>query len=79
MTVFPRGEFFHVRNALGLEMPMDAEVAEMLRVLPDSNGPVNFGPESDHPLPAKAAEHFSALPLNSYQKKQEIQAVVFMK
>jgi PAS domain S-box-containing protein len=45
-------------HALGLEMPMDAEVAETFRVLLDSDGPVDFGPESEHPLPARVAERF---------------------
>ncbi|HBI14715.1 MAG TPA: hypothetical protein DDY20_04250 [Desulfobulbaceae bacterium] len=46
-------------HALGLEMPMDAEVAEKLRVVLASDGPVNFGPESEYPLPAKVADRFN--------------------
>ncbi len=43
---------------LGLEMPMDPEVAETLRVLLESNNPVKFGPGTGHPLPTDVSEHF---------------------
>jgi PAS domain S-box-containing protein len=42
----------------GLEMPVDAEVAAMLRILRDSDRPVKFGPDSRYPLPAKVAKRF---------------------
>jgi PAS domain S-box-containing protein len=44
--------------ALGLEMPMDAQVAEAQRILLDSERPVKVGPGTGHPLPAKVAEQF---------------------
>jgi len=44
--------------ALGLLMPMDAEVAATLRILLDSDGPVKFGPGNGYPLPADVAERF---------------------
>lgn len=44
--------------ALGLEMPMDAEVARVLQAVLDSEGPVKCGPETDHPVPPSTAERF---------------------
>jgi PAS domain S-box-containing protein len=46
-------------EALGIEMPIDPDVAATFRVLLESNGPVEFGPESEHPLPADVAEKFN--------------------
>ncbi|HET6421396.1 MAG TPA: PAS domain S-box protein, partial [Geobacteraceae bacterium] len=43
---------------LGLVMPMDEEVAETLRILLNSGGPVKFGPETGHPLPTDVSERF---------------------
>ncbi len=43
---------------LGLEMPMDADVAETLRLLLAADGPVKFGPGTPYPLPADVAEQF---------------------
>ncbi|MBI2418847.1 MAG: PAS domain S-box protein, partial [Ignavibacteriales bacterium] len=43
---------------LGLEIPMDAGVAESLRILLDSNRPVKFGPGTEYPLPAEISEQF---------------------
>ena len=43
---------------LGLEMPMDADVAETLRLLLASDGPVKFGPGTPYPLPTDASDHF---------------------
>jgi PAS domain S-box-containing protein len=42
----------------GLKMPMDADVAETLRILLAANGPVKFGPGTTYPLPPDIAEHF---------------------
>src|SRR6266446_155084 len=47
--------------ALGLEMPVDSEIAEAFRIVRASTGPVRFGPGSDHPLPAETAKRFSIL------------------
>jgi PAS domain S-box-containing protein len=44
--------------ALGLVMPMDEEVAETLRTLLNSDGPVKFGPGTGHPLPKDVSERF---------------------
>ena len=44
--------------ALGLVMPMDEEVAETLRILLNSDGPVKFGPGTGHPLPTDVSERF---------------------
>ncbi len=42
----------------GTEMPMDSEVAETLRILLASDGPVKFGPETSHPLPEAVSNQF---------------------
>jgi len=44
--------------ALGLEMPMDPDVAETLRLLLASDGPVQFGPGTPYPLPDEVSERF---------------------
>ena len=41
---------------VGVDVPVDAEMAGVLRTVRASNGPVQFGPGSHHPLPAKMAE-----------------------
>jgi len=44
--------------AQGLELPMNAEVAGVLRTMLAASGPVKFGPGSEHPLPAELAQRF---------------------
>ncbi len=44
--------------ALKLEMTMTPEVAETLRILLASEGPVKFGPETPYPLPADVSKQF---------------------
>jgi PAS domain S-box-containing protein len=44
--------------AMGIEMPMDPDVARTFRIVRTANGPVKFGPESEHPLPPDVAEQF---------------------
>ncbi len=44
--------------ALGLEMPMDPDVAETLRLLLPTDGPVKFGPGTPNPLPQDVSERF---------------------
>jgi PAS domain S-box-containing protein len=46
-------------EALGIEMPIDPDVAATFSVLLSSNGPVKFGPESEYPLPTDVAERFN--------------------
>ena len=41
---------------VGVDVPVDAEMADVLRTVRASSGPVQFGPGSHHPLPAKMAE-----------------------
>ena len=43
---------------LGLEIPMDKEVAATLRLLLEADGPVKFGPGTKNPLPAEVAARF---------------------
>lgn len=43
---------------LGLEMPMDKEVAATLRLLLEADGPVKFGPGTEYPLPSEVAARF---------------------
>ncbi len=43
---------------LKLEIAMEPDVAETLRILLASNGPVKFGLEASHPLPADVSERF---------------------
>ena len=45
--------------ALGLELPVDAHVAESWRTLRAANGPVTFGPGGDCPLAADFPSRFS--------------------
>jgi PAS domain S-box-containing protein len=51
--------------ALGVEMPMDADVACTLQALLDSEGPVKSGPGTDHPIPTHMAERFDVKSLMS--------------
>jgi PAS domain S-box-containing protein len=44
--------------ALGLDTPMDADVATLFRLLLDSEGPVTNGPGNQHPLPKAVSEQF---------------------
>ena len=44
---------------LGLDLPVDPEIAKVFQTVRASDGPVRFGPESEHPLPAEAAKRFS--------------------
>jgi PAS domain S-box-containing protein len=45
--------------ALGLELPVDEEIATVFQGVRASRSPLRFGPGSDHPLPAQAARRFS--------------------
>jgi len=44
---------------LGLELPVDPDVATVFHTVRTSSSPVRFGPGSEHPLPAAAAQRFS--------------------
>jgi PAS domain S-box-containing protein len=52
-----RPEYPGVPTTVGF-MPMDEEVAQTLRILLSSDGPVKFGPEAAHPLPGSVAKQF---------------------
>jgi PAS domain S-box-containing protein len=43
---------------LGINVPMSAQVAQTLRILLEADGPIQFGPGTEHPLPADASERF---------------------
>ncbi|MFH1019730.1 MAG: response regulator, partial [Pseudomonadota bacterium] len=43
---------------LGLEVPMDMDVISVFRTVLATNGPVTFGPGSEHPLPAGITQRF---------------------
>ncbi len=45
--------------ALGVEITMQQDVAQVLRTVLKVPGPVKFGPGSEYPLPAQAAEQFT--------------------
>jgi nitrogen-specific signal transduction histidine kinase/ActR/RegA family two-component response regulator len=45
-------------HAESLEAPMDPDVARVFRNLLESDGPVKFGPESEHPLPREMSRRF---------------------
>jgi signal transduction histidine kinase len=45
-------------RAAGAGIPNDPEVASVSRTALESNGPVRFGPESDHALPVQLGERF---------------------
>jgi PAS domain S-box-containing protein len=42
--------------SVGVDVPVDSEMASVLRTVRASSGPVRFGPGSPHPLPAKLAK-----------------------
>ncbi|MBU0475636.1 MAG: PAS domain S-box protein [Bacteroidetes bacterium] len=42
----------------GLEIPMDTQVAGILRLLLSNNGPLQFGTNTSYPLPAEVSEQF---------------------
>jgi PAS domain S-box-containing protein len=44
--------------ALGIDLPVDAEVVDVFQTASASGGAVQFGPESDCPLPTQLAERF---------------------
>jgi PAS domain S-box-containing protein len=44
--------------ALGLDLLVDLEIERVFRTVRASSGAVRFGPESQHPLPAEAANRF---------------------
>ncbi len=44
--------------ALGVDLPMDADVASVFQTARASSGAVRFGPGSDRPVPAQLAERF---------------------
>ncbi len=52
-----RPEYPGVR-ALGIEIPMDPDVARTFQIMRASNSPVKFGPESEYTLPAEASQRF---------------------
>ncbi len=45
--------------ALGLDLPVDPEIAKAFQTVRASSNPVRFGPALEHPLPVEAAERFS--------------------
>ncbi len=45
--------------ALGVDIPMQGDVAQVLRTVLKVSGPVKFGPGSEYPLPSQAAERFN--------------------
>jgi PAS domain S-box-containing protein len=45
--------------ALGVDLPMDPEVANVFQTARASSGAVRFGAGSEHPVPAQLAERFS--------------------
>jgi PAS domain S-box-containing protein len=44
---------------LGLDLPVDPEIAKVFQSVRASSGPVRFGPGAEHPLPAEAAKRFT--------------------
>jgi signal transduction histidine kinase/GAF domain-containing protein len=47
---------FPTGSGVGVEQPMDADTAAVLRLVRAADGPLAFGPGSDHPLPAGMAK-----------------------
>src|SRR5262249_52897835 len=45
--------------AVGLDMPVDQEIASVFRTVRASNSPVRFGPASAYPLPLEVTKLFS--------------------
>src|SRR2546421_2680207 len=44
--------------ALGRDLPVDSEIANVFQIVTASSSPVRFGQASDHPLPAETATRF---------------------
>ena len=44
--------------ALGFDLPMNPNIAKVFQTIRASSSPVRFGPGSEHPLPAEAANRF---------------------
>src|SRR6266478_5327613 len=44
--------------ALGRDLPVDSEIANVFQIVRASSSPVRFGQASDHPLPAETATRF---------------------
>ena len=44
---------------LGLDLPIDPEIAKVFQTVRACSAPVRFGPGSEHPLPAETAKRFS--------------------
>ena len=44
---------------LGLDLPIDPEIAKVFQTVRASSAPVRFGAGSEHPLPAETAKRFS--------------------
>jgi len=45
--------------AVGLDLPVDPDIARVFQTVRASSGPVRFGPASEHPLPPEEAKRFS--------------------
>ena len=45
--------------AQGVDMPMSSDTSEIFSELLRTNGTVQYGPDTDHPVPPLIAEHFS--------------------
>jgi PAS domain S-box-containing protein len=45
-------------HSLGVDIPTEPEVARSFQILTASDGPVTFGPGSEHPLPLEVARRF---------------------
>jgi PAS domain-containing protein len=57
--------------ALGLDLPVDEDVAKVFRAGRASSGPVRFGPGSEHPVPAQIRQRFgvqSLMAMAAYPK-----------
>ncbi len=56
---------------LGVEMPMNPDIAWSFQIMRSSNGPVTLGPEAEYPLPAEVSRRFdfqSAMGMALYPK-----------
>ena len=45
--------------AQGVDIPMDRNISETFSDLLRANNTIQYGPETDHPVPQAIAEHFS--------------------
>lgn len=45
--------------SLGIELPMNKEMTDVVRAVLDSTSPVRFGPESKYPLPTRFSKKFN--------------------